>query len=223
MGGDAIRIHIHVQAVLVLHLDAQPVQRVDKAVALQDGRAEVDAQVAGNRHCIGQHILQLAEVHLDRLHSFIFDSILQHGEVQLNSKDALLQVIMQDLGDTVALRLFSNGQVRSEGTDLPFGADALGNVDERGNQGVGVVKIQVLDRVEDMAFSAGGMPDLDLDAACPAFVLDPFDKLLIRAGLQIQAKVEVFKTAPQDLLALDTKVTQEFGIHIQHGVIPQAC
>ena len=64
-GRNAIRLHADVQTILVVHLFGQPVEGVDHTVALQNGRAEIDAQVAGNGNRLVQRLLQLRNIIID--------------------------------------------------------------------------------------------------------------------------------------------------------------
>src|SRR5574341_72630 len=56
-GVNAIRMHSHIQTVLLLHLGGQPDDRLSQSFALQDWRAEINTELASGRDGLGQPVI----------------------------------------------------------------------------------------------------------------------------------------------------------------------
>ena len=54
--------------------------------------------------------------------------IFQKGQLGLDGEQALLQIVVQDLGDAMPLLLLRPGQFGSQGADLLLRLDALGDI-----------------------------------------------------------------------------------------------
>ncbi|MCZ9336064.1 hypothetical protein O9Y75_29025, partial [Klebsiella pneumoniae] len=72
-----------------------------------------------------------------------------------------------------------------------------------------------------MALLSGGVPDLHLYPADPAFASEHAYKSVLGCRFQIQAQIKICEAAPEDLLARKAKVVQELVIRIQNDMVAE--
>ncbi len=63
----------------------------------------------------------------------------QKGQLRLDGEKTLLQIVVQNLGDALALLLLCHGQLRGECTDLLLGLDALCDIGRDDGDPTGVI------------------------------------------------------------------------------------
>src|SRR5688500_2548472 len=101
-----LRVDVYLQVILLFHLRGQPGDGLRQPFSLQDDRAEINAQIAGDGNGIREPALQLIKM---RLHAGGYPIFIvlssQQNQLRLNGEESLLQVVVQDLRDAMTLLL----------------------------------------------------------------------------------------------------------------------
>ena len=109
------RLDGHHQAMLLVHLMAQPFQSVRKTLLIEDGGAQLGRHRARDFEGLREGLGQLAE---GLPEGPALERILQDLDMERRSHKQLLEVVVEDLGQTPALPLLGLGQLERHGPEL---------------------------------------------------------------------------------------------------------